>query len=50
MKRKGRMAKLCRPETPAIIITRGLDAPEELIQSCNENNTPLLKVSLQRLN
>lgn len=39
----GRMAKLCRPETPAIIITRGLEPPEELIDSCNEQNTPLLK-------
>ncbi|GGI39209.1 HPr(Ser) kinase/phosphatase [Mammaliicoccus stepanovicii] len=39
----GRMGKLCRPETPAIIITRDLEAPEELINSCNETNTPLLK-------
>nr|WP_263313993.1 HPr(Ser) kinase/phosphatase [Mammaliicoccus sp. Marseille-Q6498] len=38
----GRMAKLCRPETPAIIITRGLEAPEELVLSCNKENTPLL--------
>ncbi|MGV4513332.1 hypothetical protein, partial [Ornithobacterium rhinotracheale] len=34
--------KLCRPETPAIIITRGLEAPEELKESCNRENTPLL--------
>lgn len=40
--KEGRMAKLCRPETPAIIITRGLEAPEELIESCNRENTPLL--------
>src|SRR5699024_3851440 len=40
--KEGRMAKLCRPETPAIIITRGLEAPEELKESCNRENTPLL--------
>lgn len=40
--KEGRMAKLCRPETPAIIITRGLEAPEELIESCNRESTPLL--------
>ena len=40
--KEGRMAKLCRPETPAIIITRGLEAHEELKESCNRENTPLL--------
>ena len=27
--RHGRMRKLCRPETPAIIVTRGLEPPQE---------------------
>lgn len=41
--KKGRMAKLSRPETPAIIITRGLEAPQELIESCDKDHTPLLR-------
>ncbi|WP_323703031.1 HPr(Ser) kinase/phosphatase [Mammaliicoccus sp. Dog046] len=41
--KEGRMSKLCRPETPAIIITRGLEAPQELIDSCDKDNTPLLR-------
>ena len=35
--KKGRMRKLCRPETPAIIVTRGLEPPEELIQASPRN-------------
>ena len=31
------MRKLCRPETPAIIVTRGLEPPEELIQAISRN-------------
>lgn len=42
--RKGRMRKLCRPDTPAIIITRGHEAPEELIRASKETDTPLLYV------
>ena len=33
------MRKLCRPETPAIIVTRGLEPPEELIQASQETHT-----------
>ena len=40
--RAGRMRKLCRPDTPAIIITRGLEAPDELVEAANEKGTPLL--------
>ncbi|HAR6525160.1 TPA: HPr kinase/phosphorylase [Staphylococcus pseudintermedius] len=42
--RKGRMRKLCRPETPAIIITRGHDAPDELLEAAEELDTPLIYV------
>ncbi|KAA1042463.1 HPr(Ser) kinase/phosphatase [Macrococcus equipercicus] len=37
-----RMNKLCRKETPCIIITRGIEPPEELIAACDRKGTPLL--------
>ena len=40
--RLGRMRKLCRPETPAIIVTRGLEPPQELIEASQEMDTPLI--------
>ena len=40
--KKGRMRKLCRPETPAIIVTRGLEPPEELIRASQETHTPII--------
>ena len=40
--RHGRMRKLCRPETPAIIVTRGLEPPQELIDAAQEMDTPLI--------
>lgn len=40
--RRGRMRKLCRPETPAIIVTRGLEPPQELIEAAQEMDTPLI--------
>ncbi|EGQ1773402.1 HPr kinase/phosphorylase [Staphylococcus pseudintermedius] len=42
--RQGRMRKLCRHETPAIIITRGHDAPDELLEAAEELDTPLIYV------
>ena len=36
------MRKLCRPETPAIIVTRGLEPPEELIRASQETHTPII--------
>ena len=36
------MRKLCRPETPAIIVTRGLEPPEELIRASQETHTPIV--------
>ena len=40
--KRERMAKLCSDETPAIIISRGLDIPKELIDASNEYNVPVL--------
>ena len=37
--RHGRMRKLCRPETPAIIVTRGLEPPQELIDASRNGYT-----------
>ncbi len=37
-----RMNKLCRKETPCIIITRGIEPPPELIAACDRKGTPLL--------
>lgn len=40
--KRERMAKLCSDETPAIIISRGLDVPKELMEASNEYNVPVL--------
>lgn len=37
-----RMYKLCTPNTPAIIIARGLEVSEELIEASAEANVPVL--------
>ena len=37
-----RMKRLCSDETPAIIISRGLEVPPELIVASNENHVPVL--------
>ena len=41
--RAERMVKLCRKETPCIILTRNIPAPQELIDACNRKGTPLLQ-------
>ncbi|MBO9596405.1 MAG: HPr kinase/phosphorylase, partial [Cohnella sp.] len=41
--RRDRMERLCHDETPCIIITRGLDAPNELIEIANERHCPVLR-------
>lgn len=38
-----RMRHICAEETPCIIITRGLDAPDELIQVAEERHFPVLR-------
>ena len=40
--KKARMKKLCSEQTPAIIISRSMDVPQELIEASNENHVPVL--------
>lgn len=40
--KKQRMKQLCSDETPAIIISRNMSVPQELIDASNENNVPVL--------
>lgn len=41
--RMDRALKLCSSVTPCIVITRGQDIPEELIEAANKKNVPLLR-------
>ncbi|MDQ1911362.1 HPr(Ser) kinase/phosphatase [Paenibacillus sp. GD4] len=42
--RMDRMARLCKPEeTPCIILSRGLEAPIELLAAANDNQIPVLR-------
>ncbi len=45
--RKERMELLCNDITPAIIISRGLDIPKELIESSERNSVPLLRTPMK---
>jgi HPr kinase/phosphorylase len=40
------MQRLCNEESPCIIITRGLEAPIELLEHSNVSNVPVLRSSL----
>lgn len=42
VEKKERMKQLCSDETPAIIISRGMRVPQELIDASNENHVPVL--------
>lgn len=44
--RRDRMMRLCAQNTPAIIISRELTVPQELITASNVNNVPVLKTKL----
>ena len=44
--RRDRMMQLCSQNTPAIIISRGLEVPSELVTASNENHVPVLKTKL----
>lgn len=44
--KRSRMKQLCSDETPAIIISRGLDVPQELVEASNENHVPVLVTKL----
>ncbi|MBU9722249.1 MULTISPECIES: HPr(Ser) kinase/phosphatase [Bacillaceae] len=41
--KKDRMVRLCTYDTPSVILSRGLDAPEELIDAANEVGVPVLR-------
>jgi HPr kinase/phosphorylase len=42
-----RMEKLCTDITPAIIITRGLEVPKELIEAAERESVPVLRTTLK---
>ena len=44
--KKERMLKLCSPDTPAIIIARGMHVPEALIEASNETQVPVLTTTM----
>ncbi|SEO69013.1 Hpr(Ser) kinase/phosphatase [Amphibacillus marinus] len=41
--RVDRSVKLCTDVTPCIVISRGMDVPQELVDACNETHVPLLR-------
>jgi HPr kinase/phosphorylase len=41
--RQDRMKRLCNEETPCILITRGMDVPEELINAATEKQMPVIR-------
>lgn len=41
--RKVRMRSLCMDETPCIVVTRGLEVPEELLDASAETQLPILR-------
>lgn len=45
--REERMLKLCSLDTPAIVVSRGLDVPKELIDASNANNVPVFLTSMK---
>jgi HPr kinase/phosphorylase len=44
--REARIRKLCTDETPGIVISRGMDVPQELIEACNDAAVPLVRSGL----
>ncbi|MDR7079992.1 HPr kinase/phosphorylase [Neobacillus niacini] len=45
--RMSRMERLCTDITPAIIITRGLEVPEELIEAAERESVPVLRTNMK---
>ena len=41
-----RMMKLCASDTPVIIVSHGMEVPEELIVASNENSVPVLTTNM----
>ncbi|NCU17966.1 HPr(Ser) kinase/phosphatase [Pallidibacillus pasinlerensis] len=44
--RKNRLQRLCTDITPGIIITRGLEVPEELIEASERESVPVMRTKL----
>ena len=44
--RKYRLQRLCTDITPGIIITRGLEVPEELIEASERESVPVMRTKL----
>lgn len=44
---KERMHKLCSQDTPAVVVSRSLEVPQELIDASNKNNVPVLSTSMK---
>ncbi len=44
--RARRFRRLCHPDLPCIVVTRGLPIPKELIEKAQENRIPLLRTSM----
>jgi len=42
-----RMEKLCSVETPCVLVSRGLDAPEELVDAAMKSGLPVLRTPLK---
>jgi HPr kinase/phosphorylase len=45
--RMSRMERLCTDITPAIIITRGLEVPKELIEAAERESVPVLRTNMK---
>lgn len=45
--RKLRLEQLCSDLTPGIIISRGLEIPEELIEASNEYSVPVMRTNMK---
>lgn len=45
--RKERMEMLCNDTTPAIVVSRGLEIPNELIEASERNSVPLMRTNMK---
>ncbi|MBS4174046.1 HPr(Ser) kinase/phosphatase [Bacillus sp. FJAT-49736] len=45
--RKNRMQQLCSDLTPGIVISRGLEVPEELIEASTEYSVPVMRTNMK---
>jgi len=44
--KRDRMQRLCTYDTPAIILSRGMEAPDNLIEAANETGVPILSATI----